>query len=189
MEYQEITERDLPRVTELCARYLTEGQVIADEMYAGWSRGDCLGYKAVVDGRIIGLLTVRRGIQLTYPHPELERELREFVGDRPVCCGDAILILPEYRGRGIHDRLTLAVRRELRRQGVKLMLTENWIYPDGRVPSKKGAALFGRLVYEKVVPDFYRDLKRYGMRCPICGENCVCGAWLHIWEIQEERGT
>ncbi len=132
-----------------------------------------------------GFLAVRFGMELTYPHPELEEEMRKVVGDRKICTGDSIYIFPEYRGQGMHERMIEYTLEELRRKDMELILTENWIYPDQTAPGRKGSDRWGKIIYERKVPSFYKDLSYYGMTCPICGEKCKCGAWLLISEIPQ----
>ena len=42
----------------------------------------------------------------------------------------------------------------------------------------------GKLVWQKRIDGFYKDMERYGMSCPICGRNCVCGAWVELLQIE-----
>lgn len=129
VSYENITEKDLPVITALYEEYLTAGQSLTDATYAAWSRGDCFGTKAVDDGRIVGFFGMRRGLELTYPHPELEAEINAFVGGRSLYIVDGALVLPEYRGMGIASSMVARTLPELRRRA-EFALIEIWIYPD-----------------------------------------------------------
>lgn len=182
LTYEEITAQDLPTITQLYAKHLTAGQSLADGTYAAWERGDCFGTKAVEDGEIAGFFSVRKGLEFTYPHPELEAEVMSFVGARRLYVVDGMLVLPDYRGRGVASRLVAETLPRLKRVA-DLVLVEIWVYPDGSSPGKKAQEKLGEVVFRKLEPMFYREFPRYGMRCPICGESCVCGAWIDVIKI------
>ena len=177
-----ITKEDLPQITELYSHYLTAGQSLSDATYAAWESGGCLGTKAVDDGKIVGFFSLRPGFELTYPHPELEEEIRKIVAGQRLYTVDGMLVLRPYRGSGLAHRLiaeTLPALREL----ADLVLVEIWIYPDGRSPGKDPQETLGEIIYQKKVPMFYKNLAHYRMRCPICGDVCTCGAYIDLAKI------
>ena len=182
LTFEPITTEDLPRITELYSTYLTEGQSLSDGTYTAWERGGCFGVKAVDRGEIAGFFSVRPGLDMTYPHPALEREVREIAAGRKLYTVDGMLVLPGYRGEGLASRLVDATIPELRRH-TELVLIEIWIYPDGSSPGKAPQERLGEIIYSKKVPMFYRELPRYGMRCPFCGAECVCGAYIELAKI------
>ena len=183
IEYRPIEGADIPRIIELYAQYLNSGDYYADLIRASWEEGGYQGYAAVEDGEIAAFLTIRPGIEFTYPHPELEAELSDFVQGKAVANCDAMLVLPEYRHRGIAHELAARVHTLLLRLGYTYFLAENWIYPDGIIPARPLFESLGKLVWQRRYDGFYRDLKKYEMSCPICGEDCVCGALIDLMEL------
>ncbi|MBQ7520359.1 MAG: GNAT family N-acetyltransferase [Clostridia bacterium] len=178
-----ITKADVPRITELYSTYLTEGQSLADGTFAVWDRGEGLGIKAVDSGEIAGFFSLRKGLELTYPHPALERGVRAAANGQRLYTVDGMLVLPAYRGQGLASRLVDASLPALCARA-DLALIEIWIYPDGTSPGKIPQERLGEILSCRRVPMFYRDLSRYGMRCPLCGEHCVCGAYIELVKIR-----
>lgn len=179
-----IAKADLPQITSLYSTYLTAGQSLTEGTYAVWEKGGCLGTKAVDDdGSIAGFFSLRPGLELTYPHPDIEREIREIVAGRRIYTVDGMLVLSKYRGHGLARRLIAETLPELRKC-TELVLVEVWIYPNGRSPGKVPQETLGEIIYSKKVPMFYKDLPRYRMRCPICGASCVCGAYIDVAKIK-----
>ena len=186
MTFEKIAREDLPELTRLYSLYLTAGEVLTEGAYAAWDRGDGFGTKAVENGEIIGFFGLRRGLEFTYPHPELERELREVIRGEEIYIVEGMLVLPEYRDRGIAHRLVAETMARIP-QWSGCIVIEIWIYPDGSAPGKEPQETVGEIIYQKKIPMFYRDLKRYGMRCPVCGENCVCGAWIDVAQVRPKK--
>ena len=184
IEYRPIKGSDIPRIIALFSEFLSTGQPISDSIRALWKQGLYKGYAAVEDGEMLGFMTVSSGIAFTYPHPELEAELAGIVQGETVAYCDALLVLPGHRNRGVAHELASRCRGMLRRRNVAYLLVEIWIYPDGRIPGKPVYDTIGKLVWQKRIDGFYKDMERYGMSCPICGRNCVCGAWVELLQIE-----
>ena len=184
LSYYPITKADLPQITSLYSTYLTAGQSLTDGTYAVWEKGGCFGTKVVDDdGNIAGFFSVRPGLELTYPHPDIEREVREVVAGRKLYTVDGMLVLSKYREHGLARELIAETLPELRKHA-ELVLIEIWIYPNGSSPGKLPQETLGEIIYSKKVPMFYKDLLSYRMRCPICGVNCVCGAYIELAKIK-----
>ena len=94
-----------------------------------------------------------------------------------------MLVLPGYRHKGIAHELASRVHTLLLQLGYTYLLAETWIYPDGFIPAKPLFESLGKVVWQRRFDGFYRDLKKYDMRCPICGENCICGALIELMEL------
>ena len=186
ISYSCIEEKDLSQIIALYENYLNSGEYIRNSMEKEFYNGDYLGFKACEDGEIVGFFTGQSGINFTCPHPELENEIKEFAKDRKIYTPDGLLVLEEYRGRGITRELVDRMRRALLDKKVELALVELWIYPDGSIPAQKPLRGIGEAVYQKKVPLFYKEIKKYGIRCPICGENCTCGALVELLEVKSD---
>ncbi|MBR2527825.1 MAG: GNAT family N-acetyltransferase [Blautia sp.] len=181
MEYCEIGSQDLETIAILSERHLTHGKKILDDIRQHRLMTDYFGVKAVEQDQIIGFYTCIEGrLEFTLPHPEAEREIRKIIGDKKIVTGDTLYVDPAYRGRGIASELSRRVTEMARKRGGKFFLTEAWIHPDGIVPARKIVPFNGDVVYRKILPGFYRDLYKYGMECPICGRDCVCGAEVEL---------
>lgn len=184
IECLEIEEKDLEQIIDLYETHLNSGEYISDSINTAFFDEDYIGFKACDDGKMIGFFTVREEIGFTYPHPELEKEIRELAGTRKVYTIDAIFMLEEYRGKGIAGKLIHLTRERLLEKKADLVLGELWIYPDGSVPAQAPARGIGKTIYQKKVPMFYSRLKEYGIKCPLCGENCKCGALIELLEVR-----
>ena len=183
IEYRPVEDADIPRIIELYAQYLNSGQYYADLIRTSWDKGSYHGYVAAEEGEIAAFLTIRPGIDFTYPHPELEAELSAFVQGKAVANCDAMLVLPEHRRKGLAHELAVRIHTLLLRLGYAYFLAENWIYPDGIIPARSLFESLGKIVWQRRIDGFYRDLKKYDMSCPICGEKCVCGALIDLMEL------
>ncbi len=186
IEYKEIEEKDLEQVIELYETYLNSGKYISDSIKEAFSSEDFIGFKACDAGKMIGFFTGQGGIGFTYPHPELEKEIREFVGTRKVYTPDGLFMLKEYRGKGIAGELIKRMKKLLIEKKVEIALVELWIYPNGMIPARIPLRGIGETVYHKMVPMFYSKLKEYSIKCPLCGDNCKCGALIELLEVKGE---
>ena len=183
IEYRPIKRADIPVIIELYERYLNSGEAISKQIRNCWEEGSYMGCLATSGRKIVGLMTVRRGIAFTYPHPELEAELEWIVHGKRIANCDALLVMPEYRNAGIAHSMANNVRELLQKISCDYFLAEIWIYPDGEAPGKSTLESAGKLIWQKRMDDFYKDLSNYGMKCPLCGDHCVCGAWIDLMEL------
>ncbi len=183
MKYLPISEADIPEIISLYAKHLNEGESISASISSAWENGSYMGFIAKENGETAGFMTVRRGIAFTYPHPDLEAEIAEISKGKKIAYCDALLVLPKNREEGTAHELAAKVKEFLRNMGVELFLSEIWIYPDGTSPAQKVFESVGTVVWKERSDDFYRDLASYGMSCPICGTDCVCGAWIELMEL------
>lgn len=188
IEYFDIAEKDIPQIMELYARYLNSGESYGNSIRRAWEDGNFFGYTALSEGRMAGVLAMREGIEFTYPHPALLEELLVFSAGKRIGFCDALLILPKYRHAGVGHRLAEQSRRLLIRMGFDYFMSEIWIYPDGRSPAKEVFETMGEVIWTRRFPGFYRDLSAYGMGCPICGADCVCGAWVEVMDVRAGMG-
>lgn len=186
IQYSEICEQDLEQIINLYETYLNSGKYIQDTMHEAFESKEYIGYKACDGNKVIGFFSGRGDFVFTYPHPELEKEIREFAGSRKLYNPDALLVLEQYRNHGIAGELVRRMKKSILAQKVELALVELWIYPDETVPAQNALMELGRVVFQKRVSEFYRNLSHYGIRCPICGDLCQCGALIQLLEIGEK---
>ncbi len=182
--YSCIEEKDLDQIIALYETYLNRGGYIRDTIRKEFHTDDYLGLKACDGGKLVGFFSGQGGIGFTYPHPELENEIREVAGDRKLYTPDGLLVLEAYRKKGVAKELVRRMKRALLSKKVALALVELWIYPDGSVPAQNPLRGIGEAVYQKKIPLFYKDLKKYNIKCPICGDDCRCGALIELLEVR-----
>lgn len=186
VQYLPITIDDLQEVTRIYMEHLNGGDFIEEHIKEGIESKDFVGFKAVDQGRMIGILTGRQGMDFTYPHPELEERIHKRYQKDNLYTPDSLYVEPEYRGEDISRQLGKHVVQKIYEKGYSKMLTELWIYPDGKVPAEATVREWGPVVYQEDIPLFYKDSYQYGIECPICGAKCTCGARILVVEISEE---
>ncbi len=184
IEYSRITEDDIEEIISLTEKNLTEGSVIGDEIRNAVKNGRYYGMKATLGNEIIGFVTNRDGIELTFPHPELEEKYNKMFGDKRITTGDAIFVNEKYRRSGVGQSLVTKIRNITKSKKYDIVFTELWVYADGDFPVgaiKNG----GEMIFEEKIPMFYKDLPKYGMQCPICGRDCKCSAVIRIYKVED----
>ncbi len=182
-EYLRIEESDRDEIIKYYEIFLNSGPGVRASITQAFKDNEYYGFKAVEDGITAGYFTFQKGVEFTYPREEYKREVKEFIKDRKIFTVDTLMVLPEYRRRGIGSMLSKLNLEMLKEMGVSLFMVEIWIYPDGSCPAKDIYENMGRVVWDKTVPDFYVNAHDYGFACPICGKTCKCGAKLEVIEI------
>lgn len=180
MEYSRITKSDLEEIIKLYEKYLNPGEFIQDTIREMFEEEKFVGFQAKDGEKIVGFFFGKEGIDFTYPHPELEKDILSVVGTQKLYTPDGLLVLDEYRNQGIAGELIRRMKDWLKANGMEIALVELWIYPDDSVPAREPLMGLGEVIYEKTIPDFYKDLHKYNVRCPICGEKCTCGALIEL---------
>ncbi|MCR5421691.1 MAG: GNAT family N-acetyltransferase [Lachnospiraceae bacterium] len=183
IEYEKINVEDKEEIIRLYEGYLNEGKSVGNLINLYFEKGQYYGYKAINDDDMVGCFTFVKGIEFTYPQPELEKELCKVTRGERVETVDTLVVLPKYRRAGIAKELALRNLEGLQERGTNIYVVEIWIYPDGSIPARKIYESMGEVVYSKKIPDFYKDLYKYGLKCPICGKLCKCGALVEAIKI------
>lgn len=186
IEYSRITIDDLHMVTDMYETYLNSGKFMEAHIREGIESPYFVGYKAMENGRMVGMMTGRGGLDFTYPHPELEAMIQKRFRGEQIYSPDSLTVIDDYRGTDVGFKLGHMVLEEIYKKGYRLLVSELWIYPDGHVPADHILRNWGTVVYEENIELFYKDLYKYKMKCPICGAHCTCGAKILIVKISEE---
>ena len=181
--YDSVIAGDLYDLTECYERYLNSGETVRSAIRHAFEENVYFGVKAEDEGRGIGYFTFQEDILFTYPHEKLEETVRSFVKNENTVTVDALMVADRYRGRGIAGRLAEKSLEMLRERGVRYMMVEIWVYPDGRSPARRVYEKMGKTVWSSKEELFYKDADKYGISCPICGKKCVCGAYIEIIEV------
>jgi len=181
--YEPISLRDLEEITYLYETYLNSGIIIQNYLASGMRDADYVGLKAVCKDKIVGMVSGRSGIDFTYPHPELEKEIYDhFVGE-VLYTSDALIVLQECRHEGISQKLGELFINSLRTKKIEYIVTELWKHIDGTIPALNPVSKWGTPVYTREIAGFYDRLSDYGMKCPLCGDNCRCSALVQVLKI------
>ncbi|MCR4590244.1 MAG: GNAT family N-acetyltransferase [Lachnospiraceae bacterium] len=183
MQIFDFEEKDSGELIKFYREYLNDGDEPVALIRDACEKGLYFGSKAVEDGKTIGFFTFQEGISFTCPRPELYEEIRKLTGDEKTATVDTLVVLPEYRGRAITADLLENNRIHFRERGIRYVMTECWVFPDGKSPSLKYYKKMGKIIYEKMFPDFYSDISKYSITCPICGKNCSCGADILLTDL------
>ncbi len=186
IEYSNISDDDLEGMIELYKKYLNDGEYVEQELRRKYAECDYTGVKAVDGGEMAGFASMAKGLDFTYPHPELMERLKDIVDDATVYTGDAVVVREEYRGHGVSHKMFEECYKLMCARNVKYILTELWIYPGGDIPAEDSVLCLGKVVYREYIKDFYKDLNKYGMTCPVCGENCSCSACIELHRTEVE---
>lgn len=183
LHYSEVGKEDIETISRMAEQYLTRGYYNSTEIAEEMSRHNYYGMKAQDNGQIVGFVTYKEGIEFTLPHPALEQKIRSLTADGVMFDIETIFTNPSYRHQGIGVELMRRSLSAMRAMGVKYLLFECWVYPDGTSPALHLPGSDLPIIYEERLEHFYRDLPRYGMACPLCGENCQCGALIRLFSL------
>lgn len=185
IRFEKIKLEDAEEIAQLYADYLNAGRNILKYIQAGMQGQLYTGFKAVNgQGEIVGFLSGRNGIDFTYPHDDLKKEIEAMFPDETIYTTDGFVVKETYRHTDITKKLCRIYLSELARKHIYLELNELWMYPDGTVPAREVLMDWGKFVFFRKIDDFYKELNSYQMTCPICGENCKCGAIIEISDIR-----
>lgn len=181
LEYKPLTQADLPGMAEIFRKFLNDGPEVEDYLRQGMEMPGYVGIKCT-DGQVLAaVLTARPGVEFTYPKPELEEMILERWKGKRFYTGEMVTVLPAYRGQGVARTMTLQWAQAMRENGGEYLMLELWDKKDGDVPASGMIKYIGTLEESWVIPDFYKDLHKYGMTCPDCSPGpCTCGATVAV---------
>lgn len=178
-----LTLEDLEDLLGLHALYLNYGDGIRAHFAQALADPNTVAVKCVYQGQMIGLDLYVRGIYLSGGHPDLCAAVRAAAGDGVVYTGDALLVVPQHRHRGVDTAMASVCRNALAARGANWVLYELWVHPDGQIPAHRSVERYRRVTDLGFHPDFYKDFDHFGYYCPICGEKCKCAAHLYLCKI------
>jgi len=182
MIYDALSIDDLDEVSGLYRRYLNGGDTVR-EMLRGWFEAPRFtGVKCLDGGAIVGATSAKAGVEFTCGHEDIARLVKERWAGYDIFTWDLMIVLPEFRGHRIATNLVLKLRENLKKLGCERLIAEGWVI-------KAQARCLNFNVYKYMgpqtdvgeYPDFYRDIGKFGMTCPVCGNaECVCGAVVSV---------
>lgn len=174
---------DLRELVDLHAKYLNYGDGIQAHFEAVLADPASVAVKAVANGKIVGLDIYTRGVALSDGHLDLCARIRALTGDAVVYTGDALLVVPGYRGRRLDQEMLKVSRQMLGERGATYVLYELWVHPDGRIPAHRTVERYDHVIALGLHRNFYVDFDHYGYICPICGAKCRCSASLYLCRV------
>jgi ribosomal protein S18 acetylase RimI-like enzyme len=178
-----ITNDDFEELIRLHEEYLNYGDGIRPHFEEILSNPDNIALKYVVDGIFAGLIIYTKGIELSGSHADIIEKLNQLSNGEKTYTGDAVLIKSEYRSLRIADKLYRAAIDELKKKGVKYIVHELWVLPDGRVPAKRMCENYTNNIFVGRFDNFYRNFHHFGYICPICNNDCMCSADIYLTQI------
>lgn len=178
-----LTPDDLEPLLALHAAYLNYGEGIRSHFQQALTDPATIAVQCTQGGRMIGVDIYTRGVALSGGHPELCSQILALTGDSVVYTGDALLVVPDFRGRGVDAAMLAACRERMRATGVQFVLYELWVHPDGRMPAHRTVERYAHVLNLGLHRDFYVDFDHYGYYCPICGGKCRCSAHLYLCRV------
>ncbi len=181
MEYKRLERSDGEKLIPLYCATLTGGESVEKELQEGLDSGELEGFLALEDGEILGFMLYKPGINLTYPHPDVEQEILQNSVGRDLYSIEGIYVRKESRHRGIASTLADMVDRDIAEKH-GMIVFEQWVYPDGTSPVQSISDDWGTPVYEKMIPGFYKENDKYGLICAYCGKYCNCGARVGLYD-------
>ncbi len=182
--YLPVEPSDHPIMTALYEQYLNGGSSVSDYIKDGFELGNIIGVKCVYEDKIVGVFTARPGIQFTCGHEDLVLRIAELFKEN-IVSGDMIVVLPEFRGKGIAREMTAQLLKMLLDRGYKYFVAEMWNHADDHdMPAFGSVKRLGSVVFEEAHELFYADLYKQGLTCPECGIYCKCSALVSVIKLE-----
>ena len=178
-----ITLSDLDELVRLHGMYLNYGDGIRAHFGDVLKDPNTVAVQCVHDGHMVGLDIYTRGIQLSGGHPDLCAEIRGLVGDAPVYTGDALLVVPAFRKKGLDAAMLEVCREQMWARGARFVLYELWVHPDGRIPAHHTVERYDHVIDIGLHRNFYVNFDHYGYICSLCGIHCKCSAHLYLCRL------
>jgi len=183
-KYERIQEADLEAMTAIYKRYLNKGESIGSQIRQGFYESQFVGVKCIdKTGGICGIISGFKGIRFTCGHEELVNKIKKKYKDESIYTTEMLVVLPGKRHQGIGEELVRRFKKQLDQTDAKYLLSELWRKPGGKVPGKVIVEVLGNEVEHWYLANFYKDLAKYKLTCPICGENCICGADISLIKL------
>lgn len=178
-----LTAGDIDELVRLHGLYLNFGEGVRAHFAQVLSDSASVAVQCEANGQMIGLDIYTRGIALSGGHGDLCARVRALAGEATVYTGDALLVVPAWRGRGVNALMQAESRRLLAARGAVYVLYELWVHPDGRMPARHTLDQYAEVTDLGLHANFYVDFDHYGYYCPICGDKCRCAAHLYLCRV------
>lgn len=176
---------DLPDLIKLYRGYLNDGEAIDSYLRDGMESDGYLAVKCVCDGKTVGIISAKKGLDFTCGHEDLIERIYDKWGSDGIYCGEMLAVLPQYRKMGIAKALTQKLAEALVSAGARYLVLEEWHRSiEDDIPATGIVKYLGNAETICTDRNFYKDIAKYGLTCPECGAECHCGAKIIIITLQ-----
>lgn len=185
INYREAHPDDFDSVYAIASEDLNSGYAYHKYMKGLMTRlgKSTIGVIASCGTKMIGFAFFEEDMVLTGDRKDFFSEIRRDIGTDLIWTGAAFAVINEYRSYKIGSALFLHSMLALSNMGVKHILLEIWIRPDGYMPSNTNLLTAGHYTEYGIVKDFYYESSQHGYICPVCGDNCHCSAKIAVVHI------
>lgn len=170
----------MDELVRLHSVYLNYGEGIRPHFERAFKDKDTVALKCVLDGVMAGFAIYVRGIFLSGGHEDICAKIKEKACGAPVWTGDALLVLPRYRRRGIDLAMIETGKKMIKERGGKYVVHELWVHPDGHIPARRTPECYSSSIDIGEYAGFYESFDHYGYHCPICKGICRCSAHIYL---------
>lgn len=175
--YSLVCRNDLPDLIKLYRGYLNDGDAIDRYIRGNFETDGYIAVKCVCDGKTVGVISANKGLEFTCGHEDLIEKIYKELGNKDIYCGEMLAVLPEFRNQGIAKGLAQRLAEELKEKKARYLVLEEWQRSiEHDTPANGIVKYLGTSETVCIDPEFYKDLAKYGLTCPQCGQNCTCGA-------------
>lgn len=178
-------EGDMDELVRLHDLYLNYGEGVRPHFEETLRNPDSVALKCVIGGKIAGFAIYVKGVFLSGGHEDICASICEIAPREQIWTGDALLVLPEYRRKGLDGEMIRKANKEIWKKGGRYALYELWVHPDGQVPARHTPDVYAKKTKLGEYKDFYINFDHYGYFCPICKGECHCSAQLYLCELEE----
>lgn len=183
--YGFLTEEDREIIISFYEEFLNGGKGVRKHIEELMGNNNYIGIKCIdSEGLVCGIFSAYRGVEFTCGHLDLVQEIQYKYENRNIYTLDMMVVLPSHRNEGIAYELGLQLKKVLQSHRAELLMAELWRQPDGKLPGKVILDSIGHQLEHNYFPDFYEELERYELNCPICGVPCRCGADICILDLE-----
>lgn len=187
-KYDALTKEDLPVIIEFYNEFLNGGKGVEKHLNEAVISNEYFGVKCIdLNGKICGIFSSYKGIEFTCEHLALVEKLENKYKNKDIYTLDMMAVLPEHRNKGIAYQLGLKLKDMLLEKKAELLMAELWRQPDGKLPGKVILDCLGHEIEHEYYPNFYIELEKYELSCPICGVPCICGADICILDLEYNK--
>lgn len=187
-KYVYLTKEDLPIIINFYKEFLNGGIGVDKHIQRAMESNNYIGVKCLdSEGNTYGVFSAYRGIEFTCGHLDLIKELQEKYKNKNVYTLDMMAVLPNHRNEGIAYELGLRLKDLLLENKAEILMAELWRQPDGKLPGKVILDSIGHELEHSHFSNFYEELEKYELTCPICGVPCKCGADICLLDLEYSR--
>ena len=187
LRYRPLTKEDYPQVAALTSKYVNAERAYQDYMK---SVCDSLGETSAgiaalgEDGILVGAAIAEKGMHLTGGREDFFTQIRADIGAEEIWSGGIIVVEEKYQNKKVGAALLIHLLSYFEEAGVRHLLLEIWVRPDGCAPSESQLYLARSFTDYGTVDNFYAEAP--GLEdhvCEVCGHPCKCKAKIAVIHV------